>query len=182
MTQESQRTITERVGVRWPSMAPRTMQWALRLRPGSRVRKAMLERFARTAFLSWNRGDYALVPFLDHPEVESHFTVRDQMAVGTDNVYYGPDGHCRAMQEWNEAWREWDADIDEVIEEGRDQVLIVARLYGEGAASGITLDDWGAVRYTFREGRILRIDGAIDADRNRVLNALGATEAAGLSE
>src|SRR4051812_46129960 len=115
----------------------------------------MLERFARAAFLSWNRGDYALVPIIDHPEVEAHFTVRDQMAVGTDDVYYGPHGHCRAMQEWNEAWREWDAEIDEVIEEGRDRVLVVARLYGEGAASGITLDDWGAVRYTFREGRIL---------------------------
>src|SRR6266545_1360076 len=68
MSQENQRTIAERAGVRWPSMAPRTMQWVLRLRPGSRVRKAMLERFARTAFLSWNRGDYALVPILDDPE------------------------------------------------------------------------------------------------------------------
>ena len=142
----------------------------------------MLQRFARAAFLSWNRGDYDLVPILDHPEVEAHFMVRAQMAVGTDDVYYGPDGHCRAMEEWNEAWREWDAEIDEVIEEGRDQVLIVARLYGEGAASGIRLDDWGAVRYTFREGRILRIDGAIDAERDRVVKALGATEAAGLRE
>jgi ketosteroid isomerase-like protein len=182
MSQENQRTIPERAGVRWPAMAPRTMRWVLRLQAGSRVRKAMLERFARTAFLSWNRGDYALVPILDDPEVEAHFTVRDRMAVGTDDVYYGPDGHCRAMQEWNEAWREWDAEIDDVIEEGRDRVLVVARLYGEGAASGIRLDDWGAVRYTFREGRILRIDGAIDADRDRVLYTLGATEAAGLSE
>jgi hypothetical protein len=139
------------------------------------VRKAVLERFARTAFLLWNRGDYALVPIMDHPEVETRFTIRERMVVGTDDVYYGPDGHCRAMDEWNEAWREWDAEIDEVIEEGRDRVLVVARLYGEGAASGITLDDWGAVRYTFRDGQILRVDGAIDADRDRVLNALGAT-------
>ena len=182
MSRENQRTIPERAGVRWPTIAPRTMRWVLRLRPGSRVRKAMLERFARTAFLSWNRGDYALVPILDDPEVEAHFTVRGQMAVGTDDVYYGPDGHCRAMEEWNEAWREWDAEIDEVIEEGRDQVLIVARLYGEGAASGIRLDEWGAVRYTFREGRILRIDGAIDPGRDGVLDALGATETAGLRE
>jgi ketosteroid isomerase-like protein len=182
MSQENQRTIAERAGVRWPSIAPRTMQWALRLPPGSRLRKGILERFARTAFLSWNRGDYALVPIIDHPEVEVHFTVRDLMVVGSDDIYYGPDGHCQAMENWNEAWREWDADIDQVIDEGSDQVLIVARLYGEGAASGIRLDDWAALRYTFREGRILRIDGAIDADRDRVLNALGATEAARLSE
>jgi ketosteroid isomerase-like protein len=135
----------------------------------------MLERFARTAFLSWNRGDYALVPVMDDPEVEVHFTVNERIVVGSDPVFYGVDGHCRAMEEWNEAWREWDAEIDEVIEEGSDQVLIVARLHGEGAASGIRLDDWAAVRYTFRDGRILRVDGAIDADRDRVLNALGAT-------
>jgi hypothetical protein len=179
---EDERTVAERVGARWPEMAPRTMAWVLRQRPGSRVRKVMLERFARMAFLSWNRGDYALVPILDDPEVEVHFTVRNRPAVGTDDVYYGPDGHCRAMTEWNEAWREWDAKIDEVIEEGSDAILVVARLYGEGAVSGIRLDDWGAARYTFRKGRILRIDGAIDADRQAVLDALGATEAPGLSK
>src|SRR5436190_1082268 len=97
---KSQRTIAERAGVRWPSLARRTMRWV---------------------------------------------------------------------------WREWDAEVDEVIEEGRDQVLIVARVYGEGAASGIRLDEWSAVRYTFREGRILRVDGAIDPDRGRVLDALAAT-------
>jgi ketosteroid isomerase-like protein len=146
------------------------------------MRKVMLERFARTAFLSWNRGDFALVPHLDDPEVETHVTVRAQMVVGTDDVYYGPEGHCRAMEVWNEAWREWDAEIEEIIEERRDQVLIVARVYGEGAASGVRLDEWGAVRYTFRDGRILRIDGAIDADRDRALDALGALEGVRLSD
>jgi hypothetical protein len=175
MSETNERTVAERVGARWPSMAPRTMAWALRQRPGSRVKKVILERFARAAFLSWNRGDYALVPILDDPKVETHFAVRNRPAVGTDDVYYGPDGHCRAMTEWNEAWREWDAEIDEVIEEGRNQILVVARFYGEGAVSGIRLDDWGAVRYTFRKGRILRIDGAMDGDRQRALDALGAT-------
>jgi hypothetical protein len=172
---KSQRTIAERAGIRWPSMARRAMRWVLRLPPGSRVRRAMLQRAARIVFLLWNRGDYALVPILDDPEVETHVTVRARMAVGLDELYYGPEGHCRAMETWNEAWRTWDAEIDEVIEEGRDQVLIVARVYGEGAASGIKLEEWSAARYTFREGLILRVDGAIDPDRGRVLDALGAT-------
>jgi ketosteroid isomerase-like protein len=172
---KSRRTIAERAGVRWPSTAWRTMGWVLRLPPGSRVRKAMLGRLARIAFLLWNRGDFALVPTLDDPEVETHITVGARMAVGLDEVYYGPEGHCRAMEVWNEAWREWDAEIDEVIEEGRDQLLIVARVYGEGAASGIRLDEWSAVRYTFREGRILRVDGAFDPDRAHTLELLDAT-------
>ena len=134
----------------------------------------MLRRAGRIAFLSWNRGDFALVPHLDDPEVETRVTVGSQVAMGLDSVYYGPEGHCRAMADWNEAWQEWDAEIDEVIEEGPDQVLFVARVSGEGAASGIKVEEWSAARYTFREGRILRLDGAIDPNRDRVLDALGA--------
>jgi hypothetical protein len=173
---KSQRTIAERAGVRWPSMARRTMRWVLRLPPGSRVRRAMLARAARIAFLSWNRGDFALVPSLDDPEVEAHVTVGGHVAAGLDDVYYGPEGHCQVMEIWNEAWPKWDAEIDKIVEEGRDQVLVIARVYGEAAASGIRLDAWSAVRYTFREGLILRVDGAIDPDRDRALDALGATK------
>ena len=59
----------ERVFVRVPSLAQPTMPRVLRLPPGSRVRKALLARFARTAFLTWNRGDFDLVPIIDDPEV-----------------------------------------------------------------------------------------------------------------
>ena len=48
---KSQRTIEERVGIRWPSMARRMMRWVLRLPPGSRVRRAMLRRTARVIYL-----------------------------------------------------------------------------------------------------------------------------------
>jgi hypothetical protein len=59
-------------------------------------------------------------------------------------------------------------------------VLIVARVYGEGAASGIGLDAWAAVRYTFRDGRILRVETAVDPTRHRALDALGVLETAEL--
>ena len=171
---KSQRTIEERVGVRWPSMARRTMRWVLRLPLGSRVRRAMLRRAARIIFLSWNRGDFALVPSIDDPEVETRLTVGSSVTMGLDPVYYGPEGHCRVMEDWNEAWQEWDAEIDEIIEEGRDQVLFIARVSGVGAASGIKVDEWSAGRYTFREGRILRVEGALHSDKERALEALAA--------
>ena len=171
---KSQRTIVERVGIRWPSVARLTMRLVVRLPPGSRVRRAMLQRAVRVVFLLWNRGDYALVPILDDPEVETRITVGSSVVMGVDPVYYGPEGHCRVMEDWNEAWREWDAEIDEIIEEGRDQVLIVARVSGEGAASGIKVDEWSAGRYTFRDGRILRVEGALHSDKERALEALGA--------
>lgn len=76
------------------------------------------------------------------------------------------------METWKEAWGSWDAEIDKVVEIGRDQVLIIARVRAEGAASGVKFDEWGAVRYTFRNGQILRVDGAFDRDRSHAVELL----------
>jgi hypothetical protein len=45
--------------------------------------------------------------------------------------------------------------------------------YGEAATTGIRLNAWSAARYTFREGLILRVEGSIDPDRARALEAVG---------
>ena len=164
--------MAERAGLRWPGVAERARRSVLDLQPGSRVRRAMLRRAAQLAFDAWNRGDFALVAYLDDPEVETHLTQGSERLIGFDAIYYGPEGHCRAMEVWNDAWRQWSAEIDEIIEEGRDRVVVVARVHAEGAASGISLDEWTAVRYTFREGRILRIDGAFEPHRDAVIAAL----------
>jgi len=169
---KSQRTIAERVVLRWPNAAQRTTRSVLRLRPGSRVRRAYLRRAAQSAFEAWMRGDLELVPYIDDTEVETHITQGSGVPIGFDTVYYGVEGHCRSMEIWNEAWETWGAEIDEIIEEGRDQVLFIARVHCVGAASGIRLDEWGAVRYTFRDGLILRVDAAFDPDRDGALEAL----------
>jgi len=132
----------------------------------------MLRQAARAAFEAWHRGDFELVPLIDDPEVETHLTQGTETLVGLDSVYYGPEGHCRSMKVWNEAWQDWDAEIDEIVDEGHDRVLVIARIHAKGLASGVELDQWGAVRYTFRGGRILRVDAAFDTDRVRVLAAI----------
>jgi ketosteroid isomerase-like protein len=181
------RTIVERAALRWPTMVPHATQSMLRLPEGSRVRSAMLRGAARLAFAAWNRGDFELVPHIDDPAVETHITQGAGTPIGFDTVYYGPEGHCRSMEMWNEAWSRWDAEIEEVIEEGPNRMVVVAQVHAEGSASGVTFDEWGAVRYTFREGRIVRVDAAFDPDRDRALDAMvksraEAIEAAGLSE
>ena len=184
---EEERTIAERAALRWPAIVPRAAQSMLRLPQGSRVRNAMLRRAAQIAFEAWNRADFDLVPHIDDPEVETHITQGARTPVGLDAVYYGPEGHCRSMEVWNDAWRSWNAEIEELIEEGRNRVVVVAQIHVEGSASGVTLDEWGAVRYTFREGQIVRVDAAFEPDRERALDAidksrLDALEAAGLQE
>jgi ketosteroid isomerase-like protein len=134
----------------------------------------MLRRAARIAFDAWNRGDFALVPNIDHPEVETHVMQGSGPPIGFDSVYYGPEGHCRTMQIWNEAWRDWRGEVEEVIDEGRDRIVVMGRFHAEGSASGVEFDGWAAVRYTFREGRILRVDGSFDPNRDRALEAIAA--------
>jgi hypothetical protein len=166
------RALIERVGRRWPSVLAPVARSALGLPQGSRARRAMLREVARVAFEVWNSGDFELVPYIDDPEVETHVTLGSGPPIGFDTVYYGPKGHCRSMEIWNEAWGKWDADIEDVLEEGRDRMVVIARFRAEGSASGVMLDEWGAVRYTFRKGRVVRVDGAFDPDRDRVLDVL----------
>jgi hypothetical protein len=90
------------------------------------------------------------------------------LPVGIDNVYYGPDGYCRAMEEWNAAWRSWRAEIEDVVEVAPNKVLITARHIGEGLVSGVKVEQWGGVLYTFRRGKILRVDGYLFSDRDSV--------------
>jgi len=147
----------------------------------------MLRRAVRVAWDAWNRGDFELVPYIDDPGVETHIAQGSGPTIGFDAVYYGPKGHCRAMETWNEAWRDWHANIEEIIEEGRDRIVVIARVYAEGSASGIKLDEWAAARYTFREGRILRVEVAVGSDGDGALAALAENggqglKAAGLSE
>ncbi len=90
------------------------------------------------------------------------------LPVGIDDVYHGPDGYCRAMEEWNAAWRSWRAEIEDVVEVAPNKVLITASHIGEGLASGARIEQWGAALYTFRRGKILRVDGYLFSNRESV--------------
>jgi hypothetical protein len=59
-----------------------------------------------------------------------------------------------------------------LIEEAPDRILVVARHYGEGLASGVNLEQWGAVRYTVRHGRIVRVDAFFGPDREGAVEAM----------
>ncbi len=79
------------------------------------------------------------------------------------------------MEHWAQSFRNWRAEMDELIEEAVDQILIVARHSGEGVASGVKVEQWGAVRYTGRHGRIVRVDAFFGPSREGVLAASGRT-------
>ena len=61
-----------------------------------------------------------------------------------------------------------DPEIEDVVEVAPTKVLVTARHIGEGLASGAEIEQWGAVLYTFRRGKILRVDGYLFSDRDSV--------------
>jgi len=63
--------------------------------------------------------------------------------------------------------------VEEVIDEAPEQFRIVARHSGEGISSGVRLEQWGAIRYTVRRGRIVRVDAFFGPDRAEVVEAIG---------
>jgi ketosteroid isomerase-like protein len=162
------RTVEQRIAVRWPGLAQRTTASVLRLPRGSRLRRSLLERSARAGYEAWNRVDLDPARAYADPEIEVRPAQGTASPVGMDDVYCGPDGYCRAMEEWAGAWRNWRVEVEDVIEVAPNKVLVTARHTGEGRASGAELDQWGAVLYTFRRGKIWRVDGYLFSDRDSV--------------
>jgi ketosteroid isomerase-like protein len=180
-TVKSGRTPDQRLATRFPPLAHAVAASVLRLPPGSRVRRALVVRTARTGFEAWVRGDYDVLRAAADPKVEVHLEVSSgtggfEVPVGFDEIYHGPNGYCESMELWSQSFRNWRAEVDEVIEEAPDRILIIARHSGEGIASGIELEQWGAVRYKVRHGRIVRVDGFFGPDREGVVEAIGVQD------
>jgi ketosteroid isomerase-like protein len=129
--------------------------------------------FVRRAFEAFNRDGIEAVLSGMSPEV-----VWDGSPMGVPGlgVYRGPD-EIRTF--FNEDWfkvfpfEEWELHADELIDHG-DLVIAKARQRGLGAGSGAAVEQRFVQVYTFRDGRLVRVD--------HYLNYEKALEAVGLRE
>jgi hypothetical protein len=169
------RTAAQRIIVRWPPLLHLTTASVLRLPTGSRLRQQLLERAASAAYEAWNSDNFreAAMAVAD-PAIEVHLEEGAELPVGLERIYYGPDGYCRAMEDWGGSWRSWHVEIEDVVEVAQNKVLVVARHVGEGRASGAQIEQRGAVLYTFRRGKILRLDGFLFSDEESVSEAVNS--------
>jgi ketosteroid isomerase-like protein len=177
-TPKSGRTPDQRLATRFPPLSHAVAASVLRLPQGSRMRRAFLERAARTSFEAWVRGDYDVLRVAADRRIEVHVEMASgadgfEVPVGLDEMYHGPDGYCESMEQWSQSFRNWRAEVHQVIEEAPDRFVIIARHSGEGNLSGVKLEQWGAVRYTARHGRIVRVDAFFGPDREGVAEAVG---------
>ena len=119
-------------------------------------------------------GDTATVLAAYDPEVEWELTRSPFEHMLKQDVYRGHDGiRSLTRERYEEAWAEIADNLDEVIDAG-SQVITVVTTRGRGRASGAEVDRTHAGVWTFREGKIVRVEWV--GTRAEALEAVGLRE------
>jgi len=105
--------------------------------------KRFYERFLTTGEIPWDMVD-------ERVEVHDHDTP-DQGA------YLGRGGVERWLQDWSEAWSNWEFEPEEFLDAG-NAVIVVIRMHAKGPGSGVELDRQDAIVYRFNEDTSHRTD------------------------
>ena len=87
-------------------------------------------------------------------------------------TYHGPDGLRQAFEKWFESWEWMHLDIAEIIDAG-SHVLVGLNQRARGSGSGVEVEITSHNVYTFRDGKVTRVQLFID--REPALAAAGLT-------
>ena len=118
------------------------------------------ERFTNTAQPIWEKID-ADTEVFDHDIPDAR------------NPYRGVDGVADWLSDFAEAWQSYEMEVERVIDAG-DQVVSLFRIRAVGAGSGVSVERGDGMVWTFRDGKLARLDYFNDQAE--------ALEAAGLRE
>jgi ketosteroid isomerase-like protein len=116
------------------------------------------DQILRHLFEAWNRRDFeAAVRYLD-PDVEFHPGL---LPPGEDREYQGREGFLDWLRNVNDAWVAVTVEPKQRIEITDDRVLAIDRWHFEGR-DGIEVEEELPTAFTFRDGRIVRVEGFTD--------------------
>jgi len=108
-----------------------------------------------------------MIPQFCDPEIE--WIEDPQRADG--RIYHGHEGVRESWERWLEQWDQWGFETERFVGAG-DNVLVVAREHGRGAASGATVSSRNYMVLTLRDGKLLRYREFYD--EQAALDALGS--------
>jgi ketosteroid isomerase-like protein len=169
----TQRTLDERVFVRFPALVRALLFVYARLPPSSRVRRAFTARSLRRFAAAFNRGDLdVLLPFL-HPQVK--FEGAESLVGGygfpdLPKAQHGREEYRRMCEAMIEGWDDLTFRSEEVIDLG-DRLFGVSHVTGHGRFSGIALDIDLFQVVTLRNGMIVHQRDF--GERGKALEAAG---------
>jgi len=107
-----------------------------------------------------------LIPQFADPEIE---WIESPSRIDR-RTYRGYEGVREAMQHWLEDFEEYSYEPQEIVDCG-DDVLVIAREEGQGAASGVPVTAESYQLFTIRDGKVLRFRSF--SDRASALEAAG---------
>jgi len=113
-----------------------------------------LEQRIRERFERWNRGEHTFDPDWTHPDLEIHAAAAEL----SGNVYRGREGLERWVSDMEEAFDEWQLDLDELEEAGPGRVLGIGRVHLRGRGSGATFDEPCAWLFDHVDGVLTRFE------------------------
>ena len=164
------RSPEERVLLHFPWAATAITRGVFRLSPRSRVRQALIDRFARLGFAALNRGDFAASFLTCHQDLE-FITPPRLVGLGFEPVYRGVQARIEFQRRWMADWDDMRFEPGEVLDLG-DQLLFLGSVRGSGMSSGAGFEseNW-AVLYTVAGGRL--VSERPFFDRGEALEAAG---------
>jgi ketosteroid isomerase-like protein len=149
-----ERTIDERLIVRWPALWARLAELVERLPQRSRLRRAGLRRSAVSGWGAWVRGDLDLCVVRFAPDYEYEPPAEWLMA-GMPSHYRGHAGLRQWAADLHEAWEFVDHTPLELIDAG-DVVVFRCRVRLRARASGIEFDSQLGQLFWVERGLIVR--------------------------
>ncbi len=119
------------------------------------------------------RGDIDTVLALYDPEIEWVFERSPFRDFLKHDTYRGHEDLRRMFGErYDDAWREIEDEIEELIDAG-DRVVSVVSTRGRGRASGVEVEKLHAGVWTIRAGKVVRVEWM---DREKALEVAGLSE------
>ena len=118
---------------------------------------------------AWAAGDMATVETLSRDHLSPDFEWRP---LYLDRVYRGIEGMRQVRAEVSEAWEGYRSEIEEIVDLG-EHVLVLARISGRGAGSGVPVEQAIAVLCGFQGEQAVWAESFASKDQ--------ALEAAGLN-
>jgi ketosteroid isomerase-like protein len=121
------------------------------------------------------RRDSGSVLALYDPEIEMDFSNSPFADFIQQGRIRRHEGLRRAFRAWYDAWEEVEADLDELIDAGGDQVISVFTYKGRGRVTRVEVE-WKHMAgvWTIREGKVVRVDWL--RTRDQALEAVGLRE------
>jgi ketosteroid isomerase-like protein len=110
---------------------------------------------------AWRRGEVDPARLgLYHPDV----TYEDyELPDHVGEVFHGLEGVLEAMESWSEPYEEMTNELQRIVGSG-DCLVAIHRFRARARHTGLEFDQPSAYVYTFRDGRIIRIQGFWDPE------------------